>query len=216
MEILIIAVTRTYAGFCVVGINSSKNFIRPIRGRGGNRFWPERQLTHQDGFIKCGEVWELKGGQVESEFQNHKEDFLASEFNYKHSLDHNKFIRFLNKSTEDQQAFLDTVHGRSRSICLVTVNRLNIIRRYWEGQLRLRMGFTGSFSLGNPKTIDNLYPVKDCKWERLLQQNYQPPDFERIFVCFGLAIPTPYDRIEYPQIIGLHTLPDVEHPINYP
>lgn len=216
MKILIIAVTRTYNGICVAGINSSKELIRPIKGKGSNRFWPAVNLTHEKGFIKSGEVWELEGDQVESEFPNHREDFLASELKYKNTLSHNKFISVLNKVVEDQQAFLDTVHARNRSICLVSVNNLRICRTFWEGQLRLRMGLTGNFYLGNPQTRDNLYPVKDCKWVGLLQQDYQPPTFEQIFACIGLATPTPYDGKEYPQIIGLHTSPDVEYPMNYP
>ncbi len=37
-----------------------------------------------------------------------------------------------------------------------------------------------------------------------------------VYLCLGLATPTPYDEIEYPQVIGLHTNPLAPFSSNYP
>ena len=76
---------------------------------------------------------------------------------------------------------------------------------------------TGWFnSLDNPKTQDNMYPVKDCKLLGVMLADFRLPQLNRLYVCIGLATPTYYDRIEYPQVIGLHTSPNVKFTDSYP
>ncbi len=216
MLIGIVAVTKTKNGFCVAGVDAFGNLVRPICGTGSRRFWTRKKLSHSGGFIKCGDVWELKGEQCSSEFPNHTEDFFATSFNYKKSLTNDKFMNILSNFSEGEQEFLDTVNANKRSLCLISVSSFNHITKYWEGQPKLRMFLAGAFPVSNPKTNDNTYPIKDCKWVSLLNDNFRPPQFKQIFVTIGLATPTYYDSTEYPQIIGIHTSPNVKFTESYP
>jgi len=65
----------------------------------------------------------------------------------------------------------------------------------------------------NKTSAGNQY-YADCKWERLILNNFRPPNFQRLYICIGLA--TPFNGIEYPQVIGIHSLPDVNFPESYP
>ncbi|GAE95055.1 hypothetical protein JCM21714_4262 [Gracilibacillus boraciitolerans JCM 21714] len=40
--------------------------------------------------------------------------------------------------------------------------------------------------------------------------------FNRIYIAIGLATPNSYDGVEYPQIIGIHTDPEVTISNMYP
>lgn len=216
MLLAIVAVTKTHNGFCVAGVNGYGKLFRPICGFGKDRFWQRESLTHTNEFIKCGDLWELEGQKLESEYPNHTEDFLATSFTYKQKVDHKTFLNNLRRFAENEQAFIDTVNANKRSLCLMPVSTLKLYNTVYAGNSKPRVSVTGAFNMQNPKTQDKLYPVKDCKWERLVLNNYIPPKLEQIFVCIGLATPTPYDGIEYPQVIGIHTLPNIDFPDTYP
>lgn len=216
MLIGIVAVTKAFDGFCIAGVNALGELIRPIYGKGNHRFWPREKLTHDGEFIKCGDVWELDGRPFELEYPNHTEDFLPTTFRFRHTLNQSKFFDVLSEFAEDKKAFSDTVNAHKRSLCLVSVDSFTMITRVWNNKTSLRMGLIGKFSLNNPKTQDNLYPVKDCRWLGLMNDGNIPPQTKRIFICIGLATPTPYDRIEYPQVVGVHTLPCLGFTATYP
>jgi hypothetical protein len=42
------------------------------------------------------------------------------------------------------------------------------------------------------------------------------PLLDEVYFCIGLATPAPYDGVEYPQVIGLHTNPEINWPTEYP
>ncbi|MDW7651225.1 MAG: hypothetical protein SCK29_11735 [Bacillota bacterium] len=212
----IIAVTKAHDGFCVAGINAHGKLIRPIRGKGSDRFWPRNKLTHENGFIKSGDIWELEGNYVRSEFPNHTEDFRPTKFRYRHPMKQEKFMDLLSKYAEGEQEFIDTVNGNQRSLCLVSVNNIRFRTREWDGRISWRVSIDGGFCFDNPKTQDTQYPLKDCKWLSLMNKGYRLPRFEKIFACIGLATPAPYDGVEYPQVIGIHTMPDIKITDNYP
>jgi len=87
----------------------------------------------------------------------------------------------------------------------------------WHGRIKPKMTLKGmDFDLGNPLTTNSDYPVKDCKWESLVLRRYRVNELKKIFFCIGLATPAPYNNIEYPQIIGLHTDPEIPYPSAYP
>lgn len=216
MFLVIVAVTKTYDGFCVAGINASGIIVRPICGKGRHRFWSREQLTHDGDFIKCGDIWEVEGVRGKREFPNHTEDLFTSKLVYSHTINHEWFIKILDKFAGNEKTFLNTVYGRKRSLCLISVKSIVLEISHWHGNPRFRIGFTGKFSLENPKTKDKMYPVKDCKWVGLISKDFKLPNFKKIFVCIGLATPSPFDRVEYPQVVGLHTSPNVAFPDNYP
>lgn len=105
MLLAIVAVTKTHNGFCVAGVNGYGKLVRPICGFGKDRFWQRESLTHTNEFIKCGDLWELEGQKLESEYPNHTEDFLATSFTYKQKVDHKTFLNNLRRFAENEQAF---------------------------------------------------------------------------------------------------------------
>ena len=112
--------------------------------------------------------------------------------------------------------FIDTVNARGRSLCLVKPDSILPNVDYWDGKAKLRMRFEGKFDIGNPLTAKKDYIVKDCKWSALMVGNIRAPKPNEVYLCLGLATLTPYDGIEYPQVIGLHTNPPAPFSANYP
>lgn len=117
---------------------------------------------------------------------------------------------------EGEREFLNTVNDMRRSLCLIQVNTVSPRVNYWDGKPKLKMTFTGNFDVSNPLTNNSDYPVKDCKWSGLMIEGYRVLRFQAIYLCVGLATPTPYDGVEYPQVIGLHTVPDTLCTAHYP
>lgn len=217
MLITILAVTKAWNDFSIAGMNENGQWIRPIVSEGSVRFWPRGKLMVENGFIKCGDVWEIQGHSPSAFMHpNHTEDFVAKKFKYHHSLTNNELIEFLREKVEDEQAFLDTVNARRRSLCLVNPKTFIPDLSYWDGQPKPKMRFKGNFDFDNPHTNNRDYIVKDCKWCGLMTEGVNMPEPSEIYLCIGLATPTKYDGIEYPQVIGLHTYPLAPFSPNYP
>jgi hypothetical protein len=219
MIITILAVTKAYDKFCIAGINEKGTWIRPIPDFGTSRFWTRQSLTRRNGeFIKCGDQWQIEGYYPENfEFPNHTEDYVVTTRKYIGRLQNLELIAFLNKHTADEQLFLQTIAAQGRSLCLVKAKAMYPYVSNWEGNMKPKIKFDGfSFKLDNPLTNNKDYIIKDCKWARAVLDNEKFQNFKEIFVCIGLATPAPFNNIEYPQIIGIHTIPELPWHINYP
>lgn len=217
MLILILSVTKTRTGFCIAGMNEYGQWIRPIVGVWDTRFWSRQQLTNNQRFIKPGDIWEVKGYSPQVlPYANHTEDYITTVLEYKRTLNHNEFLEFLERNVEDEEEFNNTVKANGRSLCLISVNQFKFYKEHWENIVKQKIYLEGAFNMDNPLTKSDSYPIKDCKWTGLLSNNYNLPNFEKVFICIGLATPTPYDGVEYPQVIGIHTLPNTPFTESYP
>lgn len=139
------------------------------------------------------------------------EDYVITEGSFHRTLTNNQLMQFLRTHTEDATAFNDTVNARGRSLCLVKVSsfRTEVFRD--EPKMYL---FSNNFNLDNPHVNFSNYKIKDCKWAGLVIQGYQRPNFNEVYACIGLA--TRFRGVEFPQLIGLRTFPDVLYPSSYP
>ena len=142
---------------------------------------------------------------------NHVEDYIITDGSFDRSLTNSQLMQFLRTHTEDAVAFNDTVLGRGRSLCLVRVDTFRTEVFYGEPKIYL---LNNSFSLDNPHVNFSNYKIKDCKWAGLIMQGYHGPNFNEVYACIGLA--TRFRGVEYPQLIGLHTIPAVRYPLSYP
>lgn len=215
MLVTILAVTKTSNDrFCIAGLDEDGDWVRPIFTEDPNaRFWPREQLMISDEFVKSGDVWEIKGRQPTIlQYPNHVEDYVVTKRSFSRSLNNNQLIKFLRTHSEDVTVFNDTVMGQGRSLCLVKIRSFRTEVFYNKPKLYL----TGdNFSLDNPHVRFNNYIIKDCKWSGLVMQDYhQWPKFSEVYACIGLA--TQWNGTEYPQLIGLHTNPDIPCLPSYP
>lgn len=221
MLITILAVTKVNSPdrFCIAGMTDSGEWIRPIPNDKTNRFWLRRDLTRVTGeFTKSGDVWKIEGYfPDEFQFPNHTEDFVVTKRKYIKRLSNNELMDFLRSNVESESNFYDTINAKGRSLCLMQAETVIPQITNWNGVDKPKVKFYGSkFDLNNPKTKNNDYIVKDCKWAHLILQRVQLPALTEIYFCIGLATPAPHDRVEYPQVIGLHTEPEVAWPQEYP
>ena len=225
MKICILAVTNAFDKYCIAGMDEKGTWVRPISSNPNTRFWKKDELTFDQGygFIRAGDVLEFNGSKP-SQYQhrNHTEDIVvqANQFKIVDRLNNQQLINFLKNKDETQQAFIDTVNAQSRSLCLVKVNKFqHQITQYPGDTAKPKMTFTNNaFDVTNPKTSAGNYIVKDCKWSNVVlnQSVTNTQTYIDIYLSIGLATPTGYDGVEYPQVIGLHTNPEVTLPNNYP
>lgn len=220
MRLTILAVTKSYDGFCIAGMNENGEWVRPISVNSPGRFWTRKELTLQSGvFTQAGDVWEIEGGAPDKfEHPNHTEDFLVSKRTYVGQLSHPQLLEFMEKHCEGGQALQQVFQARGRSLCLVDANSFEAYNTNYDNKPRARMIFRSPrLNLLNPRTNNGNIIVKDCRWERLiLNGTAVPAAYSKIYVCIGLAIPTPYDGVEYPQVVGLQTFPHVNPLPTYP
>lgn len=224
MKVCILAVTKAFDKFCIAGMDEEGNWIRPISSKPSTRFWKEEELnfTHGFGFIKSGDVIEFKG-KIPSQYQfsNHIEDVIVefNEIKLVQRMSNQELIAFLNGKDEDQQAFNNTVNALGRSLCLVKVDAFqHFLSQYPGSPEKPKMEFSNrAFNVTNPKTKTGDYIVKDCKWSSLiLNKLVNNQTHIHTYLAIGLATPTGYDGVEYPQVIGLHTNPEILFPNSYP
>jgi hypothetical protein len=219
MRFIVLAVTKSYDGFCVAGMNDVGKWIRPISPNSRNRFWTREELNLNGEFAKPGDVWEIQGRTPKSfEFPNHTEDYILSSLVKYTSLTGTQLQVFLESHCEGEHDLSDVFGANGRSLCLIEADEFTHYTTNYENKHRARMVFTSEHcNLRNPLTKDGNIIVKDCRWEGLLLRNINIPNhYENIYVCIGLATPFGNPPVEYPQVVGLHTVPAVkEHPL-YP
>ena len=219
MLVTLLAITKvkTPDRFCIAGMTNNGKWIRPIPNDKANRFWLRNDLTSgNSGFAKSGDVWEVEG-KVPDKFQfpNHTEDFIITKRNYVKRLSNDELIVFLRNKVESESDFISTINANGRSLCLMNAKTIYPYTTNWDGVNKPKIKFQGvEFDLNNQKTGNNDYPVKDCKWARLILQGVSIPVLSEIYFCIGLA--TPFNSVEYPQVIGLHTKPEIPWLQEYP
>ncbi|HDR7805743.1 hypothetical protein OCA42_24510 [Bacillus cereus] len=223
MKVCILAVTEAYDGYCIAGMTDNGVWVRPIPSNQGTRFWTTNQLTSaKHGFLRVGDVLEFDGQQPQKfQHPNHTEDFeVSGKMKLCKRLSNKELIDFLQDKEEPQQAFQDTVNARGRSLCLVKVDGFKHTITQWQDKPKKpKMTFTkDSFNVDNPKTNYIHYIVKDCKWVPLVLNNTIDNNavYNEIYLVLGLATKNNFDGIEYPQVIGLHTEPEVPMLDTYP
>lgn len=217
MRFIVLAVTKSWDGFCIAGMNEDGEWIRPISRASAGRFWTREELTIDGRFVRAGDVWEINGQQPAMfEYPNHTEDFYVIEWSFEESLTHTELLEFLEDHCEGEEDLADVFAANGRSLCLVKVDRFTHYSTHYEDKHRARMIFSSEeFDMDNPRTRDGNIIVKDCKWEgQILRNGRIPAAYEQIYVCIGNA--TPYNGVEYPQVIGLHTSPHLAYSNHYP
>jgi len=222
MLVTILAVTKAFDRFCIAGLTEDGSWVRPIpteqknQGNPEARFWTREQLMFGGEFIEPGDVWEIEGySPTKFLHQNHVEDFVVTKYRYIKTKDNAQVMRFLGRYKEENKAFIDTLYGKGRSICLVKVRQFSTEIFEWNGEKSPKIYLYGSdFNLNNPHVKYANYKLKDCRWAGLIMQNYSVPHFDEIYATIGLA--TSFRGTEYPQVIGLHTSPQAPYPDSYP
>ncbi len=183
--VTILAVTNTYAGYCIAGLTEDGKWIRPMPSvETGRRFWNSGELTlpGKGAPVAVGDVWEISGNPPKMfQYPNHVEDFRTQSRRYVRTLRNRQLLNFLENHVEGEEAFLDTVHANGRSLCLIRVNGINGFTETWNGKVKAKMDLKGDFQICNPKTNNGYYPVTCCKWSRLLKDGYdsRPVDLYR-------------------------------------
>lgn len=214
MRLIILAVTKSYDGFCIAGMNDEGKWIRPISLKSPGRFWTRTELTLKNGeFTVPGDIWEIEGNKPERfQYRNHTEDFNLTSRKYVGRLNNSQLLRFLEQHCEGAAELNAVYQADGRSLCLVEPDNVTFFTTTYDERVKPKMFFRSrTLSLSNPRTNDGSIIVKDCKWEAIVkQQNLILDVFSQKYLCIGLATPTAFDGIEYPQVIGLHT--DPEHP----
>jgi hypothetical protein len=221
MKVCILAVTPAFDKFCIAGMTEDGEWIRPIPSHGNSRFWTEHELTHnKHGFLRTGDVLELNGSTpVKYEFPNHTEDFPVRSLKFYKRLSNEELFDFLNGKEEDQVDLDNTLNANKRSLCLIKVDNFNHYRDDYDPNKVKPKIFLHSENLnvGNIQTNNHRYILKDCKWIPYVLENDLPKGtYGEIYIAIGLATPAPYNGVEYPQIIGIHTNPEISLKSSYP
>jgi len=220
LELTILAVTKSYNGFCIAGMTSTGKWIRPISNISHGRFWSKEELITNGRFIMSGDVWEIEGKSPETyEYQNHTEDYLLTEWKLIRQLEESEFLEFIKMHCEGSESLSAVFEAnRGRSLCLVRADQVQTYTTKFEGKNRARMLLSSNeYNLYNPRTNNGNIVVKDCKWEILLLNGKEiPEEINHKYICIALATPNPRDGIEYPQIVGFHTFPNVLCEKTYP
>lgn len=213
---IVLAVTKAFGRFCIAGMTLEGEWVRPVPARilgtfqEEERFWDQREVTFQDEFIQIGDRIEIEGYLPRTfAYPNHTEDFITRSIHKIGNLNVQELLEFLERHEEGYETFKDTVNGSSgRSLCLIEIEDFHCFTDDFGTKL---MSFTcGNLNLNNPHRNFGYYPVKDCRWEVLIESNAVPEmNHNRLFLCIGLA--TPYRGKDYPMAIGL--IPDYELPI---
>ncbi|RUT40360.1 hypothetical protein EJP82_25080 [Paenibacillus anaericanus] len=219
MRFTLLAVTKSFGGFCIAGMNEDGDWIRPISQASNGRFWTRAELSIGGRFAQSGDVWDIQGSPPHRfEYPNHTEDFLLTGWRFVESLGHTAFLRFLAERCEGETDLEDVFQANGRSLCLISVDSFEDYTTNIDNKHRARMIFSSDeLDVENPHTNNGNIVVKDCKWEGyLLRGERVPTVYRQIYVCIGLATANNFNGIEYPQVVGLHTNPHLEILIHYP
>jgi hypothetical protein len=222
MFVIILAVTKAYDGFCIAGLNEIGQWVRPVPNDQiriddpNSRFWSREQLMISGEFVKSGDVWEIEGrNPARLLYPNHVEDYVINKYRFSNRLTNNQLMQFLRTKAEKRTAFNDTILGQGRSLCLVKVDSFETEIFTYNGISDSKIYLTSKdFCLDNPHVRFSNYKLKDCKWAGLVMQSHRLPHFSEVYAAIGLA--TQFRGTDYPQIIGLHTNPNMPFPETYP
>lgn len=224
MQIVVLAVTNAFNRFCIAGMTENGNWVRPVPQKykitlkDADRFWDLENLIFKDyGFIRAGDVLSFdEDYPLHFMYSNHKEDMFSSNLKISERLANDQLIKFLEINCEDKKEFNRTVNAKGRSLCLA---RATDFINYVDDRGKPRIRFTSdNYPLVNPQTsnhtVSGNFPVKDCKWVPFVQKQFVGHLYRKIYFCVGLA--TPFNGIEYPMAVGIHTDPPIRYENNYP
>lgn len=218
---LVLAVTKTFEGYCVAGMNKEGRWIRPLPPS-GRKFWDIELDKRQ---IKVGDVWEISEWQVELDATSprHTEDIrLNQNPAFGGRMSNEQLVEFAIRHQESVQDLNETLNADSRSLCLVSVDSYNNFMDHssYNNKQSPRMTFEIQGEEYQNTTRSNTgFPITDLKWRAYTMQNKQVENqFNDIFICIGLARMEPKKDInkEYPMLISLITNPEVPLLPTYP
>lgn len=223
MKVFILAVSLAGENYNIAGISEHGEWVRPISDGVTAPFWDADHLSFDQGFgfIQVGDIVEFQEiipNNYRSEYNT--EDIIVEAGNIilvKRTTNAD-LITVLNDINESQQAFENTVQGIGRSLCVVRTSRL----RYYvaqdpEGFPDPRLALTNfDYHLLNPIVQASNFTVNDCKWRNLVLDDAldNRMNYHQIFIVFDIV--STANATFDPQIIGVHTDPEVDLPNTYP
>lgn len=223
VEIVILAVTKTYDKYCIAGMDMDGNWIRPLPV-GKTNFWSTIFYDNNE-LIKVGDIWRLDAYEVEYDNTSpgHTEDLrLITNPTFSKRLNNDELIGFVNEHQENNISLHDTLNARSRSLCLVEVEKFRnfMDRSTFDGSLKPRLTFTSNGEkFRNTTTSTQGYPITDLKWLAYTTQGIMSPKtMNSSYICIGLARTEPSKGFtrEYPMVISVITDPEVPLLPSYP
>ncbi|MEK3935726.1 hypothetical protein MKY41_10415 [Sporosarcina sp. FSL W7-1349] len=222
---LILAVTKTYGGYCIAGMDKKGKWIRPLPV-GAGKFWGiSLDANNTSRYIKVGDVWEIS--QYEKEYDptspGHTEDIrLKSKPIYIGSLSNDQLVKFVNNHQECKEELELTLNADSRSLCLIKASEFRnfMDRSTYDGRESPRMTFEfQGKTYRNTTTSTTGFPITDLKWRAYtIQRKETQNNFDDTFICIGLARIEKKKNItrEYPMVISVITNPEVPLLPTYP
>jgi hypothetical protein len=234
-QVLLLAVTRMLGGVCIAGMTTERDpvtglrWVRPIRE--GGHVLPGDITTSQGNVLRPFDVVDLHLLRPHPT-PPHTEDWIADFVRHRPRVDRRlegqRRADFLRK-------YLDTaprqvLEGQQRSLCLVKADWVKGCFRLdgYTGQFDARLAFRadgrsyrGSYAKGG-------HSVTDVKW-RALGRAWLPEDggwtefdandlearfgIQEIYLAVGLT--RSYKGGYWLVVVGVHTLPDYEAPVDY-
>src|SRR5690625_224049 len=225
MKMCVLSVVNAGADFSIAGINLEGEWVRPISSGAMAPHWDETHLNFDFGygFIRVGDIIEFEGGETAQHGATFQpEDILvpSGKMILKNRLPNKDLLWFLEAAGESKEDFEQTIQGKDRSLCVIKVDQIDHFLVPGSGnKLEPRMHLTNaSYPLLNPVVQASQYPVTDSKWSHLIRnqmvQNHS--DYKEVYITIGLQqLSGPTEQVE-PQIIGIHTDPEVSLPNQYP
>lgn len=219
---VVLAVTKTYDGYCIAGMDKNGRWIRPLpTGRG--KFWSSVKYPNQE-FIKVGDVWSIT--RYEKAFDNnspgHTEDIrLTNSPILKNRLTNSELLEFVRRHQEGKEELSKTLDADARSLCLVKVDHFEhfIHKNTFDGKRQPRISFSYMGERYNNTTNTPGYPITDLKWRTYtLEQIPVDLSFKSQYICIGLARTEPKKGFtkEFPMVISVITDPEVPLLPTYP
>lgn len=219
MKIHILAVTKAFDKYCIAGINDNGEWIRPVPAHGNSRFWQEEDLYFDNfGFLRIGDILEINGEYpYEYQHPNHTEDYFVSHLSLTKRMSADELFDFLQNNEDSHESFNNTINALGRSLCLIKIDSFNSSVSSYDDVRKPKMNISKhEYDVTNPHTTRGDYIVKDCKWSNLILNNTVSvfQEYSDQYIVIGLA--TPYNGVEYPQIVGFLSNPIMAYPQTYP
>jgi|AKZA01.1.fsa_nt_gi hypothetical protein len=203
-EICILAMSNTYNEICIAGVKSSGEWVRPIKS--GGRFWNEEDLSFNGLLLQVGQIIGVRGNYLPNpNSEVHTEDFetTSSDLHLINEED-SIFNGDYSQISIAQNQVSDLVRGNlGRSLGIVSLDEINCFKKEYNEKVKYRCNLKLE-DLENVLTTDGTYPLNDYNLLPEIQNSPSLPlDISVKFVTIGLATPTRYDGICYPQIVGV-------------
>ncbi len=95
---------------------------------------------------------------------------------------------------------------------------INSIHSILKNAIFLKLSFYAIFSYLFKEVYNGNHIVNDCKRAPLVLNNVVNTTtvYSELYLVIGLATKNNFDGVEYPQVIGLHTKPEIPMLNSYP